>query len=95
MFYRALKSGFKDDEFRKLNWWKIHQTKERHHLNDHCPDDVNLIDVMEMLCDCVCAGKARTGNVYPINISPDILEKAVANTQKLLEENISVEKEEK
>ena len=56
-----------------------------------CPSDVNLIDVIEMLIDCVCAGKARTGVVYPINISSEILQKAVKNTVEVLKENVVVE----
>ena len=40
MFKRALETGFKDDEFKKLNWWEIHKTTERHHLNDFVPEDV-------------------------------------------------------
>lgn len=93
MFHQALKTGFKGDEFKKLNWWEIHKISERHHLNDHCPSDVNLIDVFEMLVDCVCAGKARTGEVYPINISNETLQKAVENTVELLKENVVVEEE--
>ena len=91
-FYRALKSGFKDDKFENLNWYKMHCTEERHHLNKHCPDDVNLVDVIEMLCDCVTAGMARTGNVYDVEISNDILQKAVKNTVELLKQNIEVKK---
>lgn len=91
MFKRALETGFKDDEFKQLNWWDIHKRTERHHLNDFVPEDVNLIDVIEMLCDCVCAGKARTGNVYPIKISNETLQLAVENTVKFLIENIEVE----
>jgi len=76
-------------DLKKLPWWQIHLT-ERHHLNDKCPENVDLLDVLEMVVDCVCAGKARTGEVYPIEISNDILQKAVKNTQKLLEQNIRV-----
>lgn len=75
--------------FKQLPWWKIHIT-ERHHLNDRCPENVDLLDVLEMIVDCVCAGKARTGDVYPIELSDDILQRAVKNTQKLLETNIRV-----
>lgn len=89
-FTEALKSGFKGKEFKGQDWWQIHINKERHHLNDKCPDDVNLVDIIEMICDCVSAGLARTGNVYDINISSDILQKAVLNTQKLLMDNIKV-----
>ena len=89
-FTEALKSGLTDEEFYKLPWWKIHETEERHHLNQHCPEDVNLIDVLEMICDCVCAGKARTGKVYPIEINDKILQNAVKNTVDLLENKIKV-----
>ena len=75
--------------FKQLPWWKIHMT-ERHHLNDSCPENVDLLDVLEMIVDCVCAGKARSGEVYPIELSNDILQRAVKNTQKLLESNIRV-----
>lgn len=93
LFTRALKTGFVDDKFKKLNWWEVHKRSERHHLNDYCPADVNLIDVIEMLIDCVCAGLARTGVVYPIEISDTILQKAVANTVAMLKESIEIEKE--
>lgn len=76
-------------KFKELPWWKIHMT-ERHHLNDSCPENVDLLDVLEMIVDCVCAGKARSGDVYPIELSNDILQRAVKNTQKLLESNIRV-----
>jgi len=76
-------------KFKELPWWKIHMT-ERHHLNDSCPENVDLLDVLEMIVDCVCAGKARSGEVYPIELSNDILQRAVKNTQKLLESNIRV-----
>lgn len=75
--------------FKELPWWKIHMA-ERHHLNDRCPENVDLLDVLEMIVDCVCAGKARSGEVYPIELSNDILQRAVKNTQKLLESNIRV-----
>ena len=75
-------------------WFGFHCMNERHHLNNHVPDDVNLVDVLEMLCDCVCAGKARTGNVYPIKIAPEVLEKAVENTVEMLKRHIVVSEDE-
>lgn len=90
LFTRALKTGFKNDEFKKIDWWNIHKTKERHHLNDNCPDDVNIIDVIEMIVDCTMAGLARTGKVYDISIKPEILKKAINNTVKLLIDNTKV-----
>lgn len=95
MFYRDMcnsiegKINFMDGE-----WSRLHYTElERHHLNRFCPEDVNLIDVIEMLCDCVVAGKARSGDVYDINISDTILQKAVKNTVEMLKSHVVVEGE--
>lgn len=88
-FYNALLAGRKDSTIKETEWWKKHLT-ERHHLNDRVPDDVNLIDVIEMCCDCVSAGMARNGSVYTTNIDKDMLEKAFRNTMKLLQDNIEV-----
>ena len=70
-------------QFDDGEWSKTHYETERHHLNRHCPDDVNLIDVIEMICDCICAGMARRGEYSPISISDEILQKAVRNTEKM------------
>ncbi len=64
---------------------------ERHHLDDRVPDDVNLLDVIEMVVDCVVAGMARTGEVYPIELSNDILQKALNNTKELLIKHTKVQ----
>ncbi|MEG1523860.1 MAG: hypothetical protein RR475_02410 [Clostridia bacterium] len=74
-----------------MSWYKIHVNAERHHLESNCPPDVNLIDVLEMLADCVCAGLARNGEVRPITISDDILKKATQNTIALIKSMIEVE----
>ena len=72
-------------------WYdQIHIVRERHHLNDHCPDDVNLIDVIEMLCDCVMAGLARKGKYRPEEPDPEILMRAYQNTVKLLLDNTDI-----
>lgn len=64
------------------------------YLLSRCPDDVNLVDVMEMVCDCVCAGLARSGSVRPVEIPSDILQKAVANTAKLVEDMCEIVEDE-
>ena len=80
-FHRAQETG---------NWghgWydKIHVVKERHHLNDRCPDDVDLIDVIEQISDCVTAGMARSGKYRKEPVSDELLRRAYDNTvQKLL-----------
>lgn len=71
-------------------WFPMHVKAERHHLRDNVPDDVNLIDVVEMICDCVCAGLARSHSVRPVEIDADILKKAVQNTANLLIERCRI-----
>ena len=92
LFYRELcaKVDGKIDSLEAGEWYQTHINAERHHLNDHCPEDVNLIDVLEMICDCVCAGMARKGNVYPVTISSEILQKAVENTTNMCIEAVEM-----
>ena len=78
-------------DFISGDWYQLHISKERHHLLSRCPDDVNLLDVIEMIVDCVCAGKTRSGEVRDLEISIDILEKALKNTVKLVDDMTAVE----
>lgn len=87
-FRKSLENGRK---FTKSDWYKYHITKERHHILAHCPDDVNLIDVLEMISDCCCAGLARQGFVRDITIPSNILMKAFNNTVELVKNSIKVE----
>ena len=93
LFYRELCAAIegKMDFERDGQWLKKHYMAERHHLNSYCPDDVNLIDVIEMICDCVCAGMARSGAVRPFEIRSEILQKAVENTTKMLSDAVILE----
>lgn len=72
-------------------WFEGYHLLERHHLNDKVPDNVNLIDVLEMLVDCVMAGMARKGE-YKASHEPDpeLLLKAYRNTVEQLINNIKV-----
>ena len=92
LFYRELcaKIEGKTDSFTGGEWYPMHCKTERHHLNEHCPDDVNLIDVLEMICDCVCAGMARSGSVYPVTIPSEILQKAVENTVNMCIDSVKL-----
>lgn len=96
MFYRDMCNTICGRiDFFNGEWSKLHYDElERHHLNRHHPEDVNLIDVIEMLCDCVAAGMARSGNVYDVTISDTVLQKAVQNTVELLKECVTIEGEE-
>jgi len=79
--------------FKQTGWWDNHRKVNRHHLlqEDGVPADVNLIDVLDMIIDCVMAGMGRTGNVYPLNIYPSVLITAFQNTVELLKSQIVVE----
>ena len=92
LFYRELCNTIEGRmNFEDGKWYKMHCEKERHHLDKHCPDDVNLIDVIEMICDGVCAGMARSGSVRPIKISSDILQMAVLNTVEMCMNAVEIE----
>jgi hypothetical protein len=86
-FYKDFKNNFETTD-----WWDNHRKVNRHHLlqDDGVPDDVNLVDVIEMIVDCVMAGMGRKGEVYPLDISPDVLMEAFRNTAKLLESQVVV-----
>ena len=86
-------SDFKT-EFKETGWWDNHRKVNRHHLlaEDGIPDDVNLVDVLDMIVDCVMAGMARSGSVYPLEIQPEVLMNAFRNTVDLLKSQVVVEK---
>jgi hypothetical protein len=78
--------------FRTTEWWDNHRKTSRHHLQaeDGVPEDVNLIDVLECVADCVMAGMGRTGKVTPVNIPHEVLSRALANTVDLLKAKVEV-----
>jgi hypothetical protein len=86
-FHRDFLTGFKQTE-----WWDRHRKINRHHLleADGVPENVNLIDVLDMIADCVMAGMARSGSVYPLNIPIGVLDRAFQNTVELLKANVEV-----
>jgi hypothetical protein len=81
--------------FKQHDWWDRHRRLNRHHLNaeDGIPVDVDLIDVLDFIADCVMAGMGRSGSVYPLNLPPELLEKAFQNTVELLKKEVVVEEE--
>lgn len=78
--------------FEKTGWWDNHRHIHRHHLAqaDGVPDDVNLIDVLEFVADCVMAGMARSGSVYELTLPDELLRKALSNTAEMLKKQIDV-----
>lgn len=89
-FFDSYSKKLTGDAFKAEPWYQLHLT-ERHHLNDRCPDDVNLIDVLERVSDITMAGMARSGNIMDVEISDEILQKAYKNTINMLKQNIRVE----
>lgn len=90
---------FTTEIMRPDGWLANHYKIHRHHLGDATfhdnkalgvPDDVNLIDVLEMVADCVMAGMGRAGTVFPIKLSDELLQLALANTVELLKSQVHV-----
>lgn len=90
--YKAFKEAMNGTTpFNESDWYKMHVTTERHHLYSHVPEDVNLIDVLEMISDIICAALARNNErIDSLNIDSDILHKAINNTIRLINENIEL-----
>lgn len=72
-------------------WFQMHVSTERHHLNDKCPDDVTLIDVLEKIIDVTMSAMAKKGYVSEDIISDEILQKAYKNTIEMLKREIVIE----
>lgn len=90
-FARDAATGSLGADFKQLPWFKRHVTTERHHVKDHCPDDVNLIDLLERVADITMAGLSRSGEIYSDEIPTEILQRAYKNTIELLKKNVEVE----
>lgn len=77
--------------FRKTGWWDNHRRIHRHHIDkpDGVPEDVNLLDVLEHIADCVMAGMGRSGTVYELKLSDELLQRAFRNTVELLKAQVA------
>lgn len=92
MFYRDLCNTIEGNiKFEDGDWGTYHYKIERHHLLREAPEDVNLLDVIEMIVDCVCAGMARSGEVRPLEIDENLLITAMNNTVQMVADMIEVE----
>ena len=87
-FHADFATGFKE-----TGWWDNHRKVSRHHLDkaDGVPADVNLVDVLEHIADCVMAGMARSGSVYELKLPDKVLQDAFRNTVEMLKKNVVVE----
>ena len=84
--------NLKGADFVDGKWYTNHLKVNRHHIDREggCPEDDNLIDVIEHVCDVVMAGMARSGDVYPLNLSNELLQKAAQNTVEMLKASVEV-----
>lgn len=87
-FHKDFVTGFKTQD-----WYTMHKATERHHISvpEGVRDDINLIDVMEHIVDCVMAGMGRSGSVYINKIDDAVLQRAFMNTVELLKANVTVQ----
>ena len=78
--------------FEVTTWWDRHRRLNRHHLfqPDGVPAGVNLIDVLDLIADCVMAGMGRSGTVTPLVIDPAVLMRAFENTVEMLKREVVV-----
>ena len=78
--------------FQQTGWWDNHRRIHRHHIDkaDGVPADVNLLDVLEHISDCVMAGMARSGSVYELKLDDALLQRAFKNTVELLKSQVAV-----
>lgn len=83
--FNNLKGG---SEFKDGKWYQRHIAEERHHLPERVPEDIDLVDLMEHIADCVVAAMARKGEMtHGVNLPSEVLQLAVANTvKKMLKE---------
>jgi len=79
-------------KFKEHGWWDNHRKIHRHHLgqDDGVPEDVNLLDVLEYIADCVMAGMARAGDIYPLEMSDELIQRAFRNTVALMKSQVVV-----
>lgn len=79
-------------DFAEKDWLEDHWKLNRHHLTEEkgIPDDVNLIDVLEYVGDCVVAGMARTGTVYDLELPDELLQRALKNTVEDLKSQVKL-----
>ena len=93
MFYRDLCATLEGrlPDFMEGEWAQQHYYQnERHHLAVYARPDVDMFDVIEMICDCVAAGMARSGEVFDVEIPDGVLQRAVNNTVEILKGEVEV-----
>lgn len=72
-------------DFCSNTWYQKHIEEEKHHPFSKCHEDINLLDIIETIVDCVCAGKTRSGEIRSLEFDDKILKLALENTIKFID----------
>ena len=92
LFYSDFKDTLENgSNFILGDWYQLHITTEAHHPASYCHKNIDLLDILEMIVDCVCAGKARTGTIRNLEINDEILKLAFNNTVEKIDKMVEVE----
>lgn len=84
--YQDFMSSLKGEmSFASGVWYKVHVATESHHPLSYCHDDITLLDIIEMVVDCVCAAKTRGVLTELREVDTAILMKALQNTVSLVD----------
>ena len=78
-------------DFHKSDWYKNHVKEERHHIKYHVAADINLLDILEVICDHCCDELVEKGKVGKMDIDKDVLMKAFNNTVELVKSFIRLD----
>lgn len=92
-YYNDIIERQTNNDFKNREWYKIHTKYERHHINSNTPIEVNLIDIIEMITDCIVTGKAtNNGEVDKkyLQIPIETLTEAYWNTIQLICDNTTL-----
>lgn len=78
-------------DFHNSDWYKDHVVKERHHIDKHVADDINLLDVLEAICDHCCDEMPEKGKVGKMEIDDKVLMKSFDDTVDLVKSFIRLD----
>lgn len=87
-YVTAKKNG---TDFHESDWYKNHVKEERHHIKYHVAADINLLDILEVICDHCCDELVEKGKVGKMDIDEDVLMKAFNNTVELVKSFIRLD----
>lgn len=92
-YYKDFQAKQKGDTtpFEMMNWFSSIHLVERHH-SANPPEDINLIDVLDQICDKVIDGMGKQGKPEDDVYDSTTLKKAYDNTVELLRKNVKVQK---